>query len=148
MPKTLSKAFDISRNTPRTSRVGSAWKAVYTSWTIDSNWYMHDLFGLKRDWCSESNFCSSRYSKRDLKISFSNIFSDTGNSETGLMICLSFFFFFVNRTDIWFPSDVRESTTTKTILENQRKRLNKSWISYLYHANRSLPGPYTFWMLR
>ena len=81
---TLSKAFDISRNPPLTSRVGSALKAVYKSWAIDSSWFVHESFGLKPDWRSESNFCSSRYSKRDLKISFSNISPNTGNIKAGL----------------------------------------------------------------
>ena len=87
IPHAKLKAFDISKNTPQTSRVGSALKAVYISWTIDSNWYVHEswiMISLKLDLCSESNLWSSRYSKKDLKVGFSNIFPNTGNSEIGL----------------------------------------------------------------
>ena len=90
----------MSSNTPRTSRVRSASKAVYMSWTIDSNGFNHESFGLKPG-CFESHLLSSRYSKRDLKISFLNIFLNAGNSKTGLQLLLICIFACVNRTYIY-----------------------------------------------
>ena len=47
--QTLSKAFEISKNTPLASKVGSQSKEKLISWTIDSNCEMQESPGKSPD---------------------------------------------------------------------------------------------------
>ena len=48
---TLSKAFEMSRNTPLTSQLSS--KLENISWVMPNNWLTHESPGLNPDWFSD-----------------------------------------------------------------------------------------------
>ena len=136
----------MSSNTPRTSRVRSASKAVYMSWTIDSNGFNHESFGLKPG-CFESHLLSSRYSKRDLKISFLNIFLNAGNSKTGLQLLLICIFVCVNRTYIYLFQMSGKVLQLRQLWEISERGLTRAELHIFIWIDISL-GRCAFGMLR
>ena len=90
--QSLPKAFEISRNTPRTSREGLQSKASYISWMIAISCWTHWSSGIKPDWCRERRLFSLKYLKKSLKMIRSNAFLQIGSKEIGLYFlrsCLS-----------------------------------------------------------
>ena len=51
---------------------------------MESNWSTQESLARKPDWWGNSSLYFSRYSNKELKISLSNIFPQTGSKETGL----------------------------------------------------------------
>ena len=51
---TLSKAFEITKNTALTSRGGLQSNEAYICWTMEGSWYSHESYGQKPDWFSQS----------------------------------------------------------------------------------------------
>ena len=56
---TLSNAFDVSKNTRRTSKPSS--KDLYISWVIERSWLMQESPPLNPDWCDDIILLSIRY---------------------------------------------------------------------------------------
>ena len=78
---TLSKAFDMSKNTDRTSRPSS--KDLYIGCVVDRSWLVQESPGLNLDW-----FCNIKlFSVKNLNMlsynALSNILTETGSKEIG-----------------------------------------------------------------
>ena len=65
--QTLSKAFDMSKNTPLTSR--SLSKDCYISWVIERSWLIEESPGRKPDWLDDNK-----------SFSFKNLYSSLNKS--------------------------------------------------------------------
>ena len=90
--KTLSNALDVSRDTPRVSRVGLQSKLVMSDCKQLINTWITRV--IKPDWWLDNRFLYSKNLKSSLKISFSKILLHIGRRDTGRKfdtICLSFF---------------------------------------------------------
>ena len=78
---TLSKALDMSRNTPLTSKPLS--KEVETSWVIDRSWFMQEPPGLNPDCFGEIRLLSKKYFNMLSYMISSKILLQIGRRETG-----------------------------------------------------------------
>ena len=85
---TSSKAFDISKKNIMRFKCGVCIKGcIYIMDSCQQLIYTRiislELLAWRPDWWVDSKLCSSRYSKRELNISLSNIFPQIGSRETG-----------------------------------------------------------------
>ena len=124
--QTLSKALDISRNTPQVSRVGSALCNLCTN---NKSWFTHKSLDWKPHWWNDNSLLSSGYLYKELKINLSNIFPQTGNNDTGqylLIACLSAFlwighiidFFQISGSILWLIQLLKMIVSGSTIVES------------------------------
>ena len=82
--QTLSKAIEISKNTPLTSLVGSQSKEELISLIIDSKFEMQESPGKNPDWQFVKNLFLWKQPNRCLKSILSNIFPNIGSKLIGL----------------------------------------------------------------
>ena len=85
--QTLSDAFDMTRNAPRTSHPSS--NDLYIPWVVDKSWLIQESPGYKPDWFVEIRSFVVKKSDISLYNRHSNIFPHSGKSEIG--DCSSFF---------------------------------------------------------
>ena len=80
--QTLSKALDMSKNTPLTSR--SLSKDWYISWVIERSWFMQESLGRKPDWLDyNKSFSLKNLYSSSLNKSLSKTLLQIGSKETG-----------------------------------------------------------------
>ena len=84
-----SKALDISKKIPLTSRGRlQSWDAQM-SCTIESSWYSQESKNLKPDWCSQRRSFSSRNSYTEVNIILNiRILPQIGRREKGLQLSI------------------------------------------------------------
>ena len=105
--QTLSKTFEISKNTPLPSIPGLQSKDKFISCTIDSTWEIQKSPGKKPDWKFVKSSFVIKWWNKSLKISGSDIFSKTGRKLTLMIFQYIFAFFFINKNYIGFLSLVK-----------------------------------------